>query len=60
VDRPAAAKLWTSAAVSVRALIVSELEDENCEKLDGIPMTREQYATWLKFSANLDPGFNRR
>jgi hypothetical protein len=53
VDKPAAADLLTSLSFPFVPLIVTELEDANCEKLNGVPMTREQHAAWLKLFGNL-------
>jgi hypothetical protein len=53
VDRPAAAALLTSLSFPFVPLIVAELEDADCEKLNGIPMSREHKAAWLKLLGNL-------
>ena len=53
VDRPAAANLLTSLSFPFVPLIVAELEDADCEKLNGIPMSRAHKAAWLKQLGNL-------
>lgn len=53
VDRPAAANLFTSLSFPFAPLIVAELEDADCEKLNGIPMSRAHKAAWLKQFGNM-------
>jgi len=53
VDRPAAANLLTSLSFPFVPFIVAQPEDEDCEKLNGVPMTREHKAAWLKHFGDL-------
>jgi hypothetical protein len=53
VDKPAAAHLCTSLSFPLVPVIVAQLEDPDCEKLHGVPMTREHKAAWLKHLGTL-------
>jgi hypothetical protein len=53
VDKPAAAHLCTSLSFPLVPLIMAQLEDADCEKLNGIPMSRAHKAAWLKHLGNL-------
>jgi len=48
VDRPQAANLCKSLSFPFAPLIVATLEDKDCERLNGIPMSAEHKAAWLK------------
>jgi hypothetical protein len=56
VDRPAAANLCKSLSFPFVPLIMAELEDKNCERLNGIPMSAAHKAAWLKHFADLQSG----
>ena len=53
VDKPAAANLLTSMSFPFVPFIVAELEDADCEELNGVPMNREHKAAWLKHFGDL-------
>jgi hypothetical protein len=53
VDHPAAANLLTSLSFPFVPFIVAQVEDTDCEKLNGIPMSREHHAAWLKHFGDL-------
>jgi hypothetical protein len=53
VDRPAAGKLCASLSFPLVPFIVAQLKDEGCEELNGVPMTRENKAAWLKYLAEV-------
>jgi len=51
VDQGAARSLLTSLSFPTVPLVVAHPEDENSGKLNGIPLTRELEAAWLRFLA---------
>jgi hypothetical protein len=53
VDWPVAANLLTSLSFPFAPLIVAQFEDTGCERLNGVPLTREQNAAWLKYFGTL-------
>jgi hypothetical protein len=53
VDHPAARNMLVSLSFPFVPFIVAEVEDAECERLNGIPMNREHHAAWLKYFGEL-------
>jgi hypothetical protein len=56
VDRQAAANLCQALSFPFAPVIIAELEDKNCERLNGVPMSAAHKAAWLQHFGEMQAG----
>ena len=56
VDGPSLTAVGTSLSMRWPPLVIAQEYDSNCEDLNGIPMTREHKAAWMKSLGDMQAG----